>query len=281
LEVSVVSESPFTGIVLFTSHGDANHTTFQCYFRFIFSVFEIVALCYFCTRLPVTTIAQWPLEQQLTFAVVLVAIISNNPLYYYLRVYRPFFPAAVLGSIAPPLFHALVHVSVLVIFDSIAYKNSWPRSFLKRTEIAFGCFFFLTKFLESIGRVFGGPIGPIDVIVDKTSLWLSVTFALWALWFIVGMLSDADFTEAGRTVLYVLAALMVVGCSIEVDVVSRLFDGCEEGLEGSISLFTAQNTFALMMLYLHWPYEPGIDRAYAGSLAGRMLSESESEMKSD
>jgi hypothetical protein len=281
LEVAVTPPSAVTGIVLFTVRGNAEHTTFQGYFRFLFSAFEIGALFLFCTRLRLSNIAQWALEQQLTVAVVLAAILSNNPLYCYLRAYRPYFPAVIFGRLAAPLCHALACISVLVTIDSVGGKSAWPRGVVNHIEMVFGGCLFLTELFESAGQVFGRPIGLIDVIVGRVVMTLNVVFALWVVWLGAGTFSHGDLTEAGRTVLYLLASVLVVGCSINVGVIGKIFNLCEEGLEGSVSLFTGLNTFALLMVYFHWPCEPGIDRSYAGSLAGRLLAEAEPETDSE
>jgi hypothetical protein len=276
VEVDVHAQTQFRGVVLFTSHGSADQTFFQVYFRLVFSVFEMGAFVLFCKRLNVVRFFEWAFEQQLTAAVVVIAVISNNPLYYYVRGDDSFFPVVILGSGVTPLLHAVVCLSVLVVLHSVVDENAGSRLFWTRREVFFAVLLFVIELIVSETQVFRGPIGPMDVLVERIALALNIVFPLWVVWLGGGVISAGDLAETGRSVLYSFAALIVTGCAAIATVVSRLVSSLEGGLEESLSIFIGYNVFTLMMIYFHWPYEPDVDRLYDGKLAGEVLSSTDS-----
>lgn len=137
----------FSQFALRTEIGLPSHTVFQIYFRIVFCFFQFIFLLLLYLRLRIMPIKLWHLEQRLTIPLLILAILYDNPLYFmrYLssktsnslnqKSISPLPPSSeLLETIISSLFDSYFNFFLLVIFDSLCFKNRkidrcffWPK----------------------------------------------------------------------------------------------------------------------------------------------------------
>lgn len=258
---------PFPGIVITTTIGVHDHTIFQIYFRLIFSVFSIIFMITLLVRLKPVQIRYWHLEQKLTVPLLALAFLYNNP-FYIIQAYRPSKIWIFYNTIISGLFTSYFKFFVLVLFDSLRYKN-------RKTD---NCFFAPKIALMLLLFFFSSSHGVTDdVLAFKGSPQygnffeklfriceniLSLTYFIWAGITIGYSAYEVDITERYKFNMYLASG----GTSLFLlCLVRMLIIGSRHFKFSSIHFvmtYAVENVFVLLMAYFHWPYEVLQDQNY-------------------
>jgi hypothetical protein len=214
--------------------------------------------------------SEWAIEQKLTSMIALLAIISNNPL-YILHAYRPSWFWIFLDFTATSLFHSMVYVTIFIVLNSVVYKNIASQTGWITKETRFGVLVVICKFNQSVYHClrFVLPQGLLKTTTEpflvRCEIFLGIGFAIWGSGLVSAVVCTEDLSERARTILYSMSAGIVITVVGIVSVIGKSCDLFEGTMIEFVSLFVVHNTFALMMLYFHWPYQTEVDRVYEGT----------------
>jgi hypothetical protein len=295
-----VDRSVYKSLIVLTIMGTYDHTTFQAYFRFIFSVFQIGALALFAWRAITDGARHWTREQKLTVPLIFLAPISNNPFYIF-HAYHPTTTAPLVESVATPLYHAYAIMMCLVIIDVIRNKNR-TFSFLNVLSwLAVSAPVFVFEFLNTFRAFMYGleppeiPPRPEPPNYEFGQMLSHSAFFVVALILLVMALITLDVTDRFKFGAYALAILCVMGNSLVAMIIGRYFGKFDGTMAEWIGSFSVYNIFTFMLIYYHFPVEPGraqkyqesgvdpimVDRLVIGEDAGGIAAEEQAEMSDE
>jgi hypothetical protein len=201
----------------------------------------------------------WTIEQQMVLPLLILAPLSNNPLYLFCA-YHPFSVWAVVDAIVSPLFHAAALLVSLILFDGLLHKNvtvtyqSWLFKIVSILPV------FAAQAASGLHSVYVSYVGP-EVPPSQVGDCCSVSEAIGYLVFIVLLISviakimvAPDVTESFRFNLYVAASGFLA-----LEAVFEILNAWVQFFPGTtidwVVSFTIHNLFTLMMVFFHWPYE--------------------------
>jgi hypothetical protein len=272
--------SAYRGFNLVAVTGTSDHTTFEIYFRFIYSAFAVASIWYLRRTVQWARLSAWSLEQKLTFPLLVLAPLSNNPL-YILHCYHPRFSVFVVDAFATPLFHAVIYFDVLVILYRILNKSAMVTSqtLLPHAALAACCFVF-----ECAGKIVDLPLVLSGKPQKGTAKWLctgceyavNIAFSVWVLFAMSRAARSVDVTEKFKLYWYFVTCAVILFQSLGILVIIRglgLFKLIDFEWVG---VFSCVNVFTLMMAYFHWPYESERDGTYQhgrGALINQQILE--------
>jgi hypothetical protein len=267
LSVSVRAPPAYGGVLLLVSQGSSECATFEVY-----ALFAIGAIHLWLARLRLRDFREWASEQKATFLLLVAAVVSDNPLYFcHLYHLRRFW--AVADLVATPLFHAFVYTAILVLFDAVLRKSARNVGSCLRWEVALGVGNFAVECALAAAQLFWVEFAPqigeggIAPGMRTAQAALNAAFVLCGLSRMARMLQAVDVTERFCTYLYLAAAAAVLVQSAVVLVLGNLLGLFEATAVEFLSAFGVHNSFALMMMYFHWPYQPVLDMMYETNVA--------------
>lgn len=299
----------FSQFALRTEIGLPSHTVFQIYFRIVFSFFQLMFLLLLFFRLRVMPIKLWHLEQKLTVPLLIISILYDNPLYFLRYISSKTSKQSSTPSIPPlppfsetteiiisSLFDAYFNFFLLVIFDSLRFKNrkidrcffgpkifffiinaaiyiiSGLRSDISKYDIyhknqistsnSFFSFFSSGFTLDKLLK-----IDPLKPNVPIIIFLIGSAYFVWLVYSISNASCKVDITERYKFNMYFtstcisLALLFIVKILhfLQLTPFFRYTSLC------FVTEFIVKNVFALLMAYFHWPYEVLQDQQYIDS----------------
>jgi hypothetical protein len=271
MALTVAADPAYRGIALFVSQGVADQTSFEAYVRVVYAIFGAAAALIWRARLADRALRAWATEQKLTFALVLVGVVANDPL-YALHVHWPTRISPLVELVAPPLFHGMAYALALLNPDLVLRKSA-GRS-VAGFETLVGILVFVSETIGNGYRLFwpelprAAPAGA-ELCAERTRAFAGAVFAAWASVRVASVVRRVDLTERFRSYMYAIASSVVAAHALVVDVLARAFGWFEGSGVEFVTAFAVYNTFALMMLYFHWPYEPVSDMTYEAGGAKR------------
>ena len=251
----------YENIVLSETHGYSQHTLFQIYFKTIFAFIEIAFLLLFVVRLRSLPFHLWHLEQQLTIPLVILAILYNNPLSIYTATHPSFF-SNIVGDIFEASFTIYFRFFILVLFDSLRYKNRKTDQYFFLPKILYSLLMFVIILISMISE--NGQIR----LATQTSILSFINSLLFAIYLVWSGLSiciafcKVDMTERYKFMVYASSGALAL---VLLAVSSILFDFLgyfKESALGFVEGYAIQNVFVMLMVYFHWPYEILQDQSY-------------------
>jgi hypothetical protein len=258
LDVRTPGGGAYKGLTIYTFLGAHDHTSFQGYFRLLYSILEFCSLLAFGYQF-LTRKQPIPTEQKIAAVLLLSAICSNNP-FYLCHAYKPQPFYLYWDLYMTPLFHSVLMVCCLLMFDLIADSKSFRSWASSGLPLSFGALSFCAEYLiisYSFGQTFSRNeliSDPNLKIVEIAQLSVNVVFIVWACVKIFRIVTYQDITEKNRCMMYVFFGLFVV--SRAGVVVARYWTDWMWASEVEwIATFALSNLFVMMMVYLHWPYE--------------------------
>jgi hypothetical protein len=230
------------GLVLYTTLGAPEHTTFQAYFRAVFAAFDLALLC----RIP----RLWP-TQKLVALLLFFAFIWNNPL-WVVHAWRARFLFLALDVVTAPLFRGLVCYIVLNTSGATGYSIAALVVLIAAAELA-------SLAYETVFVVIPRPLlaDPVRTALDVVRWACNAVFAL------VGAVAVARSPNW----LYVFVNGIVVAVVALLDVVGKAFRLFEWTAVEVVVGFVVLNLYVLMMAYLHWPIDREKARKYEGGVS--------------
>jgi hypothetical protein len=216
----------------------------------------------------------WHLEQKLTIPLLVLDAFFCNP-FYIVQAYRPSQFSILINTFLNAVFTSYFRFFVLVLFDSLKYKN-------RKTD---GCFFgpklffALVQFLVSAGHgitddvISFGESPHSDVMglfLERFEAVLFVIYYVWTIISIIGAFAQVDVTERYKFNMYLAA---VGSCLIILGLVQGVFRKLRLFRDSSLHFviaFSMHNVFVLLMAYCHWPYEVLHDQNYVDNTGDGM-----------
>jgi hypothetical protein len=260
---TVDSVKGFSSVNLIEEHGFTQHTIFQIYFKTIFALIEIAFLVLFVARLKSVQFKLWHLEQKLTVPLVLLVILYNNPLSFF-TISHPTYVTVILDTVIDCLFTVYFRFFILVLFDSLRYKNRKTDECFFVPKIAYSILDFLIMVSHGIYEDISNTtqVHTALSVITIVEYILFCGYLVWAAVSIAVAGCQVDITERYKYIIYMvsgLSALLLLG-------LSELFLGLMGFLENSalkfVENYAIENVFVMLIAYYHWPYEVLHDQNY-------------------
>jgi hypothetical protein len=271
--LSFPSVRNFTGIRVLWTTGDADQVVIQSGFRILYSLSNIVCLLLFFWRLRRLPFQLWHLEQQLTFFLLIFAILADDPFYVWesLKVSK----FGVWGELFfSAVFRLYLQFFVLVLFDSLRFKNRNTVECFCLSKLVFFVPYLAIEVLDEFAR-------ESDIFVWRVSQKFrnSCDFArlccqvVCGVWIAIAILLAGRFTDVTeRYKFWVYAGVFAVALSVA-GTLAWLFRDAKWLLLNSVPFvapFSIQNIFVMLMALFHSPYEVVVDQQYEDSAAGEV-----------
>ena len=216
-----------------------------------------------------TPVKLWHLEQKLTVPLLTLCILYNDPFYIF-QAKSPTYVYILWNTIATSIFSAYFQFFILVLFDSLRYKNRKTDRFFFWPKIAFCILLFLSSVIHGIYDDISSFHGTsadnydsIEEILRWTQIMLNLFYLVWAIITIILAGIQIDVIERYKFYMYVATG----GTSLLVLAIVRILFTALRLFRNSaihfVMIFAIQNSFVLMMMYFHWPYEVINDQTYA------------------
>ena len=261
LELNIIFEHAGVDFESFTVNfitGSPEHTTFQMYFRGIFSGIALLFLLFMLYSLRNLEFKLWHLEQKLTIPLLFLLFLYNDPL-YIIHCYYPSIVVVIFDRLVYALFHSYLSFFILVLFDSLRYKNRKtdtcffiPKIILCVLMFTFyaahGIYDELHMYDEQTGR------DPTENALAITELVLYLSFVVLAGFSIVASGIQVDVTERYKFNIYLSSGIIAVLIMAVAQILfsMRIIYGTSLSF---VLKFATENVFTLLMAYFHWPYE--------------------------
>ena len=257
----------FDSCELIETHGFSQHTLFQIFFKSIFALIEISFFVLFALRLSSVPFKLWHLEQQLTAPLVILCILYNNPLTYF-TVTHPTHWANVANTFFSTLFTVYFRLFILVLFDSLRYKNRKTDKCFFLPKVLYSIItFMMLLYSEMHSNSSSYTVENIENSTTKETIRFinTLLFTVYLVWCSISIIIaflKVDVTERYKFSIYAVAgasALILLAVS---DVLFNFFGFFSESSLGFIEDYAIQNVFVMLMIYFHWPYEVLQDQTY-------------------
>jgi hypothetical protein len=280
---------PFSRVIVRTVAGVTDHTVFQIIFRIVFAVFAALFLLFLGIRLRPMPVSLWHLEQKLTVPLLVLDLLFSNP-FFIIHSYIPSQGLIVLTTIIHSLFTSYFRFFVLVLFDSLRYKNRKTDHCFFVPKVAFVLLFFVIGVVHGVSddvASFGdSPLerNHAESVFEKAETALYIVYLAWVVKCVAHSAAQVDVTERYKFCMYLAAcgfSLFILG------VLQIVFKAFNLFLLSSVPfaiVFAVQNVFVLLMAYFHWPYEMLHDQSYvdrAGDVSEHTPAEFLANMESD
>ena len=261
---TVDSVKGYNSINLIEENGFAQNTYFQIYFKLTFALIEIAFLVLFVNRLQMTQFKLWHLEQKLTAPLLLLVILYNNPLSWF-TIAHPTHVTLVLDQIISCLFTVYFRFFILVLFDSLRYKNRKTDECFFIPKIAFSIFNFLVLVSHRIYDVLSSSSQVIHEtysIIDLFETFLLVIYLVWVGFSIAVAGCQVDITERYKYIIYCVSGLTALTLLALSDIFLGFLGLFENSALKFVEEYSIMNVFVMLMAYFHWPYEVLHDQNY-------------------
>ena len=248
-------------IVLSETHGYSQHTLFQIYFKTIFAFIEIAFLLLFVIRLRSLPFNLWHLEQQLTIPLVVLAILYNNPFSIYTSTHPSFF-SNIIGDIFEAAFTIYFRFFILVLFDSLRYKNRKTDKYFFLPKIVYSLIMFIVLLISMITENGQIRILPQTPVLSFINTLLFTIYLVWSGFSICIAFCQVDLTERYKFMVYAASGALALTLLAISSVLFDFLGYFKESALGFVEVYAIQNVFVMLMVYFHWPYEILQDQSY-------------------
>ncbi|OHS97753.1 hypothetical protein TRFO_35964 [Tritrichomonas foetus] len=249
--------------------GSQEHTVFQVFFRIIFAIFVLVSLLGLLRQLKSHPIKLWHLEQKLTVPLLALGVLYNNPFYYF-QARSPTYAFILWETIITSVFTAYFQFFILVLFDSLRYKNRKTDKCFFAPKVIYVIALFLISVIhgiyDDITSFHVTPSNSYDEVESAlrwTQIGLLTIYLVWAgvTVFLAGI--QIDIIERYKFYMYLATGGTSLFVTLIVHVLFPAFKLFQNSAIHFVMSFAVENSFILMMMYFHWPYEVIKDQNYA------------------
>ena len=265
----------FTGIVIYTKLGTHDQTTFQCYFRLVYSLFELYSMFTLFTKMRKDSHLFLHLEQKLMIPLIICAILSNNPFYIF-HAYNPGHLYYFIYALSSALFEGCLCLGILIVFEYIRQKNvKFDLEFLFSKLVYCGIIaiaHFLHELHYAIGTYSDPPINgssSTEFVLRMLEVALLCGFVFWAFSLFSKCLSSIDITERSKFIMYSYANIVTLIGIILFNIIATTFGLFKDTPTIEVSKFVFANVYVLMMIYFHWPYSILYEQDYVEEGSGQ------------
>lgn len=265
----------FKGISVKTSLGTHDHTTYQCYFRFVYTCFELVSLYMLYSRIKLVSYNGWHFEQKILFPIILFAIFANNPLYLFFANH----PSKYYGfydAVAHSCFEGFFTFAILSLFDFLKKKNHKTNMGFFIGKIAVGILIFIAKFINELydATLAFQEQNLFENALKKGLMYFEIAaesvFVIWLFIIIIQSGIAVDTTEKNRFIMFLFSGIVILFSYGGIDIICRIMNYNADNAVNWICTFVSKNVFILMMIYFHWPFEIQTDQTYVDGVDGKL-----------
>jgi len=289
LEISVQTNVSIDEMVLRIETGFRDHSMYQLYFRSVFIFINISFMLFFVFRLSAVSFSFWHLEQKMTIPLILFLIFYNNPLYYF-QLYYPSKFLVYCETILSSLFVSYFRFYLLVLFNSLRFKNRKTDKCFFMPKIIFLFVNFLFSAIKGVyfDELSLSPYSFSGSNIINSLNWIEnaifYVFCLWSVYSIILAGRDVDITERYKFLIYIISGVLALILLVMSKILSELMPIFSTTSLGFVTSFSVENVFILLMAYFHWPYEVLQDQSYLdgedpnnAALAGFYVNEASDE----
>lgn len=252
------------GAILF-EYGNEDYTLFQIYIRIVFSLIEFIFLILLYLKLRNLPVKLWHLEQKITVPFLFLSFLFSNPL-YPIQAFYPSNLYIVFETIMNSLFKTYFKFFVLVLFDSLRYKNRKTNIMFYIPKVLFLLIYFFVNIIHGIydivllssnstsdisGKGFHEVIGNLE--------WaLFIIYIIWALIIFIISFRNVDITEKNKFYIYAfingITSLILFAVNNYVFLKNSNMN-VDDNTMSFILSFIVQNVYVLLNAYFHWPFD--------------------------
>lgn len=265
----------FTGIVIYTKLGTHDQTTFQCYFRLVYSLFELFSMFTLFKKMRKDSHIFLHQEQKLIVPLIICAVLSNNPFYIF-HAYNSGHLYFFFSALSSALFEGCLCLGILIVFEYIRQKNvKFDLEFLQNKLIYCGIIaisHFLYQLHYAIGTYSNPPISghsSVEFCLRMIEVLLLCGFVFWAFSLFSKCISSIDITERNKFIMYSYANIVLLVGIIIFNICATSLYLFKDNLLIEISEFVFSNVYVLIMIYYHWPYSILYEQDYVEEGAGQ------------
>ncbi|OHT12151.1 hypothetical protein TRFO_18142 [Tritrichomonas foetus] len=267
------ASNSFSDFILRTEIGVSSYSTFQIFFRFIFSIIQFLFVVMICMRLSTMSIKIWHLEQKLTVPLLLLAILYDNPFYYF-RIVCPSHFFIILDTIVDVAFSSYFHFFLLVLFDSLRFKNRKTDRCFFIPKLIFLAVHLLTSLscslysdIQSFNETLSLFSDPLRIHIQFPYFFIEMIYFGWLIYSISNASCKVDVTERYKFNMYFATGCISFIISFTIEILSyfQINQFFRYSMIHFITIFAVKNVYTLLMAFFHWPYEFLQDRQYVDS----------------
>ena len=262
INIDFIEVTDLLDSVLIWKHGDPNHSLFQAWIRFIYSLASLSVSLLFIYRLFLVSRLSWCLEQKLTILLHIFAILGANP-FYILFVFKPSMFQASINSLIFQLFVCYSNFFMLIILDNLKLKDRRDRGYFFLPKIAL---FIIQLIVESITTILLENTSSFSttstyILFKQLRQIITSIYIIWFIFLILKTFKVIDQTEKHKFYIYTIVFSITLLLSLGepyYDLISFL-----SGTSGSFAIhFSSLHAFVILMAFFHWPFESSIDQQY-------------------
>jgi hypothetical protein len=252
--------------------GNKSFTVLESSYRFLFAILIIVCAFIFQWKLHGTQIHFWHLEQKMTMGLMILAVVMNNPFYYFL-VSRAFAFLLILDSVGQSIFAIFVKFYILVIFDSLRFKNRKISDCFFAPKVAFFLVFLIfhteQEVLRSvIEQTTLSKFSAFEAVIAGVRIIFEIAFVCWLGFAVMRSWRDSDVTEAHKFVLYLSVCGVMLSVHALLECLGHILTFFQRSCAAFVIRISIDNFFVLLMTLFHWPYEVIADQYIAPGEVG-------------
>ncbi|OHS99575.1 hypothetical protein TRFO_33946 [Tritrichomonas foetus] len=262
-------------VTIISKSGNVMHTISQIGIRLIFIFIQLFIFLYFFSKLKVTQVRFWHLEQKLTIPLLFITILYDNPFYLF-QFTSPSYVYMIMDSLVSAVYSSYFRFFILVLFDSLRYKNRKTDTCFFIPKVVFILLLFLSTVVHSLyDTIQSFDSSQLLIQSMKQSFYIdnveyilrifeAVMYFLYLMWFAISVAYaslQVDITERYKFNMYSASSVTALIVLAVVYYLCNFIEFFENSAIYFVVSFITQNTFVLLMTFFHWPYEI-IDSAY-------------------
>ena len=250
--------------------GHPSHTVFQMFVRVAMAVIGFVILVILTKRLCAMSVRYWHLEQKLTVPLLVLVVLYDNPVFFITHAYSPSKAYIVLNTLLVSIFLTYFRFFILVLFDSLRYKNRKIGKYFLLPKVLFAVLFFMVSVVRGIYHdIASFEIPAQDDPNERIIMWAGFTVhSVYLLWLVIAVLfasSQVDITEKYKFQMYMRLCLFVLLLLVFVFVTDYNMAKSQGDFIAGTSIrfmvnYAIANLVVFRMAYFHYPLECLSDR---------------------
>lgn len=265
LEIEITGAKDFKSAQISHHFGTVQHSYFEIYFRTTFAAIEMLFLVFFIFSLRTVSHSYWHLEQKLTAPLLFLSILNNNPL-VYLSVAFPSQVGLFLEILIKCIFSTYFRFFILVLFDSLRYKNRKTDKCFFAPKILFSTVMFAVMFIYSIFTELSMFLPSITQgqsdLIGYANIALFGLYLVWATTSTLFAGCQVDITERYKYIIYIISGLSALALLAVSEVLFKVFKYFQDSALQFVEQHSVYNVFSMLMAYFHWPFEILRDQDY-------------------
>lgn len=260
LNLRLVTPETFQKVNLLVYYGDKYVNVISIVVKCIFALIHLFLLIKIIQRLKTESVRYWHLEQKLTIPLVFISIFYNNPL-EIIQLFSPSYALLIYYCIAASIFSAYFEFFILVLFDSLRFKNRRIKRCFFTPKIAF---FLMLFFISLLHRIYititsfdTSPTLRHDKVESIFRLIELILHLVYYIWFFVSVILagfQVDITERYKFNVYFTTCFISL-LMLALSHFLHIFEFFENKTLNLFVTIATINMFVILMLFFHYPYE--------------------------